>query len=439
MRSHLACALLLLAAAPASAMAQAAPDAPIEYSVRPGDSLYSLAQRYLRRLEDYAIVQKLNRIADPYRIPVGMRLHVPLPLLRTAPIDARVVAFRGDVTIAGTAAALTLGTIVREGARVATGANSFVTLALPDGSTITFPSQTQVQVERLRRILLTGTVDRSFLIEGGRSQSRVTPARDARDRFIVRTPVAVAAVRGTDFRVDYEPEDGSATAEVIEGSVGVGASGGDEAKAVNAAFGLKATRNGVGEPVPLLPAPNILQAGQAQTGAMVTLDAAPIAGAESYRFQLASDAAFHDLQAEVTNEAPHAAFENIEDGAYFVRATAIDANGLEGLPAVASFERQYIPIEMSAVPMAGGRHHFRWHLAGPGSWSFRFQLRRAEETRAMIDQPGLKGPSFIVTSLPAGIYQWRVVASRIDGGRSIEHSGAWQELRVQPENVSAAP
>jgi hypothetical protein len=69
------------------------------YTVQRGDTLYALAQAYFTHPGDYRTVRRANHISNPRRLPAGMELEVPIELLRTRPILAHLLAFRGDVTI----------------------------------------------------------------------------------------------------------------------------------------------------------------------------------------------------------------------------------------------------------------------------------------------------------------------------------------------------
>src|SRR4051794_38316221 len=74
------------------------PDA-ITYRVLKGDNLYTLAERYFTRTENYVVVQRLNRVADPYRLQIGRRLVIPRNLLRQNRTRAVVHSYRGTVRI----------------------------------------------------------------------------------------------------------------------------------------------------------------------------------------------------------------------------------------------------------------------------------------------------------------------------------------------------
>ena len=106
-----------------------------------------------------------------------------------------------------------LGQAVAAGDVITTGANSFVTLALSDGSRVTLPSQSRIRIEALDRIALDGRLERRFRLENGRGEFNVAPRQHPEDRFLVRTPVAVAAVRGTEFDIDTDGRDSIITVD----------------------------------------------------------------------------------------------------------------------------------------------------------------------------------------------------------------------------------
>lgn len=322
----LAGALAALVALPASAQ-QAAPDTLFRYKVRPGDTLSAMARDYFVS-NDYRTVQTLNRVADPRRLPIGSYLMIPTRMLRIEPVGARITSFRGAVTLDGKPAALAQK--VGEGMRVETGANANVTVSLDDGSAISLPSQSRIRIARLRRILLSGSVDRNFVMEAGRSRSSVTPFKDPESNFRVTTPLSVSAVRGTDFRVALDDSGEMALTEVVGGTVGVAKDEDADEIGVGRGFGVAATPGGVQKPVPLLPPPPLKSMERTPTG--VAIAGEPVDGAVKYRIQLATDVAFRDVFDEAINDKPNAGFALSDGATFFVRLTAIAATGMEGLP-----------------------------------------------------------------------------------------------------------
>ncbi|MFD1191347.1 FecR domain-containing protein [Phenylobacterium conjunctum] len=433
-------AVMVLAAPSAAAQprAGAAPsEPPVTYKVQAGDTLIGLGGRYLVKSADYRAVQKLNRVKDPRRLPAGSSLTIPYPLLKSEPIPAALAAFSGRVTItrAGRAITPARDMVLQEGDQIATGPNAFATLALPDESRVSLPSNSTLAIVRLRQVLLTGGLKRTFDIQLGKGAAQVTPMPTPDSQFLIRTPLSVAAVRGTEYRVSYDPGRATAQAEVIKGVVGVAPASAPTETPVPAGFGARAAASGVSAPRALLPAPALVRGGRTQEDPKVTFTLEPIAGAARYHLQLANDAGFVDVFAETETDGPAAVFEQVPDGVYFVRATAIDAEGLEGLPRDYGFERDLNVLDAGQpqAETAGKmkKFKFRWSSAGAGTRIFQLQVFRSDSPTPYADLPGLAEPEVSLTDLPPGAYRWRVIATRFKPGQPPSVKvGAFQDLQI---------
>jgi len=432
-----ACAIGLgLAPSDAKAQAGQAPADIATYVVRPGDTLYGLAERYMIRPGDASQVGRLNRIAEPRRLQPGTILRIPARLLRTEPVVARLAAFRGDVTIIAPAGPLApvIGLVVPEGSRLTTAAGAFLTLEMPDSSRITLPSQSRVVLDRARRVLLTGDIQRRLTLEAGRSSSVVTPAPTPGSSFIIQTPLTVSAVRGTEFRVGHDAEANHSTLEVVEGSVGAQASYEPGEILVPQAFGRRADATSASAPQALLPGPKLRNPGRPQDEPELSFSLVPVDGAQSYRGQLATDAGFVDILAESQSDGTILTFASAPNAIYFLRLTALDADGLEGLPEVYAIERRLNAIGLEPPAGLEGVDRsflFRWSDSGGGVASFRFQLAANPEMDGpIIDEPGLAERQISVAELPDGVYFWRVLVTRFEDGRTFEKWSPVQRFQL---------
>jgi len=443
--SSLFATALVLAATPVAAASPAkrAPprpavgDRPVNYVVQPGDTLIGLGRSYLRKPSDYRQVQTANQISRPKAMPAGKTLIIASNLLKTTPIAARLSALSGQVEIEtnGQRAPARAGVAIHEGQRIITGPGAFATFEMEDASRVTLPSNTTVRVERLRSVVINNAPQRVFKLEQGRAAIQATPNPNPDGRFEVRTPVSISAVRGTEFRVGAAGD--RARTEVIKGRVGVGSpEAWPTAPPVPAGFGVTASRAGVSLPVALLAPPRLADGGQSQGDRTVHFALQPVTGAAAYRLQLSRDAGFVDLFAEATQNEPAADFGALDNGTYFIRLTALDAQGLEGLPADYSFDRDLDVLEPGAEPRAeqNGRHRnflFRWSAAGDGVRTFRFQLfSETDVASPIVDQPGLSEPQLTLTDLPPGAYSWRVSATRFKNGAITEKVGPLRSLQI---------
>jgi hypothetical protein len=431
--------IAVLAAIVPSTPAAAAPqrEDPLVYHARRGDNLYTLAERHLIRTADYRAVQRLNKISDPYRIAVGKPLVIPRRLLKFERLQAHIVAFRGTVRVLrdGQERQAAVGAQVAEGDALATSTNSFVTLRLPDQSIVALPSASHVVIHRLRRYSLDGSVERLFGLIKGRARAKVTPMRGpAKDDFRFSTPVSVSAVRGTEYRVSFDQAATRGTTEVLEGIVGVEPTATTPEREIKQGYGALSSAAGTTSPLALLAAPRLRAPGRVQDEDRLGFELEPLDGAAAYRVQVARDAGFLDVVSESLTHGTSAELDSVADGTWFVRVSALDANGLEGLPETYSFQRRLNRITTGLDQRRVGRYHeylFRWQIEGRGARQYRFELRRAgEDGPALVDEPGLSTQRFIITDLPPGTYIWRVQTLQFVDGQVFAKWSATERLTI---------
>lgn len=402
----------------------------VVYDMRRGESLFWLAQRYLNRRADYASVQKINRIANPHRIPVGTRLRIPLALLKSEPLNARIVAVRGTVHLNsnGRDIAPEIGADIPQGTALETGRDGFITLTLPNGSRTSLPTLTRIRIEKLRRIILTGSIDYDFVVDAGKLETQASPlGQDPNNRFRVRTPRAIAAVRGTQFRVGLE--NASSLAEVLEGTVAAGSDQGAPAK-LAAGLGAVITSDGRVATETLLPPPELLRPGKVQVDPMVELALAPQDQARGYHLQIAEDAGFTKVLAEATGETTSVAFPDIPNGSLFVRVSAIAKSGLEGMAKTYAMRRVLAGLTASASADADTMR-FAWGGQGEGRRIYHFQLGTVDESRPLlVDEGGLTQDGIALRDLPPGLYRWRVGVRQLTGEGIVENWLPFEKLTV---------
>jgi hypothetical protein len=410
----------------------------VAYRVRAHDTLESIVRRYLSDRSDVVALERLNHISNPRHLRIGAILLAPRSRLRTEVATLRVDSFSGSVT-AGPAAGpsqVKVGGTVREGDVITTGANSFVTLAFTDGTLMTLPSLTQAKIEAAHRILLNDSIERLISIERGRGTYEVIPLHAPRDHFEVRTPMAVAAVRGTAFRVDYDPDAARSILEVLDGQVAERGEGDADYAEVEA--GAAAERR-IGHPgrslLSLPPAPDLRQPGRVQDGVNVEFAIDSPRPGSQYRLQLADDAGFTELFAETLVGEGVAEFSNVPNGVLFVRATMLDADGVEGLPRTYGFERRFTPPGAATSPERAERRRyaFRWEPE-EGARTYEFILARDPALQhRVIDEAGLTRTEFSLTDLPPGAYYWRVTATQSLRGRVTRRELKVNDLTIASE------
>lgn len=438
-RAHLRF-LMLIAAVPVffiptiSWAQSSAKDERVEYIMQRGDTLIGLAVKYLRKRSDYHVVQRINRIADPHNISIGKKLSIPFRLLKYRPSEANLSGFRGEVSIASKGRTLVpvKGLDLAEGSQLTTSAGSYLTLRLEDGSRISMPSNSKVRITRLRHILLTDSVDYEFAVDSGRVQSKITPFDKKADRYRVRTPVAVSAVRGTDYRTRVDEETGTAFSETVEGEILV-ASGSSiasgRAVSVPAGTGVAATATGKLATADLLAPPELVDPAKIQSEPDLEFRLEHSAAVKGYRLLVSTDAGFVNVVTEEKTDDALINAPGLPDGRYFARATALASDGFESMPATYSFKRQLSTLSGSAGKGDFG-YQFEWDGEGNGKRLYRFQLLRGSKTAIpMVDEIVLTHDVLTLSDLPNGEYFWRVgVIQFSDDPSDIGSVEKWTDL-----------
>ena len=176
------------------------------YRVRPGDTLWDLSGEYLKPDIAWQKLQAHNQITNPYSLPPGSTLRFPLAWLRMQPTKAKVVTVKGEASVEGlgsaAASAVSEGMELGIGALLRTGKGASLSLEFADGSRLLLKENSELRLDRMSRYGKSGMVDTHLRLQRGRITNTVQPTRGNSPSFIIDTPNASSAVRGTRFRVD---------------------------------------------------------------------------------------------------------------------------------------------------------------------------------------------------------------------------------------------
>ncbi|MCB2031437.1 MAG: FecR domain-containing protein [Burkholderiaceae bacterium] len=417
------------------------------YTVQVGDHPWNIAQRYLKDTSFAQQLTRLNRITNDRRVPPGTQLRIPAPWLKLQSTRIRVLAAHGQAMVEQSGKpvrAAVAGEELPTRAQLRTGPGSSVLLEFDDGSRVMMRQASELRlVQSDRRLLDGGFMVELELIRGG-LENMVTPLHRApATRFEIRTPAAVAAVRGTRFRV--HADDQTAWTEVLDGAVQVdNAAGGVRA---NAGFGTIAQVGRAPEPPrSLLAAPDLSGLPERLERLPVNWPLAPVPGAVAYRSQVAPDTRFETLLSDELTPQARIRITDIEDGDFVLRVRATDADGLEGLVAERTIRvhaRPQAPILIRPAPdavVATPRPPFQWTIPDPG-WHYRLEIRQGPSTEGapLVAQSVAEAQvGALATDLAPGLYHWRVASVVPASGRQ----GPWgdtQSFRVVPPAPEAAP
>lgn len=404
----------------------------LELTVKGGDTLIGLADRYLVKPSDWPKVQRLNKVPDPRRLVPGSTLRIPVDLLREESVQAEVISVAGAAS-KGDGAKLTAGERLAPGTVIRTGQDGFVTVRAPDGALIALQPGSEARLAGIGRYVNTGIFSTVVRMISGRVEAAVDKLRGP-SRFEVQTDLAVAGVRGTRFRVAaVAGAKPSAQSEVLEGAVEFAGKAPGASVAVAAGFGSVTDDAGNPRaPAALLPSPAFTAADSLQERLVTRFRFAAVTGAGNYRAQVARDRDFRAGIAEGVFTTPEIKFADLADGDYFLRARAIDTQGLEGQDAVFAFRLKARPEPpLASAPSANGKlratnAEFAWAVQ-PEANAYRIQVAEDESfKRIVLDEP-VSGEAFTSKQIPFGEYFWRVRS--IKGAGASADAGPWGDVR----------
>ncbi|MDJ0880294.1 MAG: FecR domain-containing protein [Gammaproteobacteria bacterium] len=310
-----------------------------EYTFRPGDTIWNIAKEHTNSVNNWTEIRELNRIYEgpDRRILPGTRIKIPVSMLKQQPTPATVIAVSGAVLLIrnnGEQEGVKVGTQLFSGDRLQTQKQQSVRLQFADQSELQIFSQSEVVLDKISHHQDTGMVDTRVRLNKGRVKTWVEKLKQD-SNYEIKTPAAITAVRGTQFRMSSDENQISRT-EVTEGLVSVAA--GNDIRQLKDGFGIVAEiGKPLPEPVKLLEAPTIIQLKVSRTKT-VKLSWAALTGAQTYRYQVARDKRFRQLLLDRATTENSAELTGLEPGRHFVRLRGIDELKLEGQDAVGQFE-----------------------------------------------------------------------------------------------------
>lgn len=418
------------------------------YTVRPGDNLWDFTHRHCvdgslwRRLQEY------NRVDDPWRLPPGLRLRVPVEWLKVQPVPARVVAVNGEGALiragTGSSAPLAENALLHAGDSLKLTASGSATLEFADGSQLLVGPSSVLHMDAVRAYGDgRGMADTRLRLEQGRTDADIVSSPYPASHFEIEAPAAVSAVRGTELRVAVADHGVTARTEVLAGSAEV--SGGTGAVRVRQGFGV-VTRKGRPPEAPrvLLPAPRLARAPVVDR-VPIRVEIEPVAGAKAYRLEVSSSASFDELLHDAVSEEVTLRGPDLPDGRYAVRVRAIDDHGLEGKDTIVPIvvdARPEPPLLIEPIKEGKIRENptFRWSKPEHAA-AYRFELAKNEALTA----PLLRLDAHEATSLSLeqplepGLYSWRIATVGASGEAGPFSDFQSFEYKPAPESPALDP
>jgi hypothetical protein len=390
------------------------------YTIRPGDNLWNLTERHLTSLKYVTRLQQLNGIQDPYRIPPGKVIRIPIEWVARRQGEAKVVGFHGEAQLRRSDSVEKFPVVekmlVAAGDEITTGQDAQVTLEFEDQSRLRVQSESKVRLKRAEVLGQDGAAVTEAELESGRTENVVPRESEFDSRFQILTPSAVSAVRGTRFRVGAKGEDGTTYSEVLTGVVEVSAV--LQSIRVRGGYGTVTRLNEPpAKPVELLPAPDLSETPNLFERVPLVIPLKRLAGAYSYRVQIALDQDFKEILTDFVTVNPPLRGRDLPDGDYWLQVRGQDKSGLEGKGAIipirvhARPESPFIMAPQPGVMVESDRPVFEWTIR-PDVQRYLIEISRTNDfSESVTYESGVSTGRFTLSeSLMPGIYWWRIAS-----------------------------
>lgn len=391
------------------------------YTVQKNDSFERIFQKYLNNRASILALSKYNQHKLTKKLQPNQVISIPVEMLKKIPTSAQVLLAYGDVaaTIFSTniTRKVSKGDVLVQGDALQTGKNSLAKLSFADGSTLDVQPNSNLSIQASFKYVGKETYVTHLKLMKGRTEVTANPAHMIGNTLNVETPSAIAAVRGTQFRVGAD--GGMALQETLEGQVAFSAAENGVVQEVllNKGYGSVAEKNKAPmQPIMLPAAPDVsvLPTVIATRTADFTLSPQP--DAVAWVAQLALDADFTQIVSEQTTKTGHLSFSDLTDGQYFLKLRAQDQHGLQGKNAQHAFTVKFqapepilellLPLDNAVIDLAPT--DLTW---SPFPNASRYVVQIARDinfTDVVLERHATFNRLSIMQSFGSGQFYWRV-------------------------------
>lgn len=403
----------------------------IELTIKKGDTLINICTEYLDEPGHWREVSRINRLSNPDLIYPGQTLIIPVRLLKGIAMDGVVTFLKGEVEQLPPGEVkwrpVLSDDVIREGSMIRTSHEGTVAISFSDGSSFLMRPDTSITMTTSRKKGISHIINRLYL-RFGRAIMTIKRATGIDSRYEIEGPSAVAAVRGTEFRLSVD-ERSTTRSEVLKGLVAI--------EAMKQKVELKegeGTIVNMGEPpakpVKLLPPPEPVNIQTVYKHLPAVVQFSRIESASFYRVILARDRDFKDIVKEKIIAPDQAAeLTDLEDGEYFLQGISIDNSGLEGVPPEAVQGRirvnplpPFIQLPLDGAEYRGTSPEFQW-LRVTDAARYHIQIAEDRDFKILAVDTYENDIKYTATALGYKTYYFRISSSAQDG-----YEGEWSDI-----------
>jgi hypothetical protein len=306
------------------------------YTVKKKDTIWGICKSYVADPLCWQKLTAYNELKNPKYLPPNSIIRIPKVWLNTIqdshPTTALVIAVVGDVMVirkgSAEATSLAVGHQLNQEDTVR-ALNGSAMIKFADESRLLLKANSTIRMSTLQFYDPTQLVNTRVELLKGRVRAEVKKVTNANSRYEIETPAAVAAVRGTEFRVGSDLDaEGNALmrAELLTGALQVASD--NNAQQLSAGEAVMAIEGkGVSEPVKLLPPPEMKINGARSFQLPYDLKWKNLDKAVSYKVALVRDG--QELWEKDTQETK-ISLQGLDSGRFEILIRGIDEQGFEG-------------------------------------------------------------------------------------------------------------
>jgi hypothetical protein len=303
------------------------------YTVKKNDTVWAICKAYVNDPLCWKKLVEYNQLANPKYLPPNSIIRIPKAWLIDHSTTALVIAVEGDVLVIRDASTLEVRLNVGDQLSqqdIVKSMNGSAMIQFADDSRLLLKANSSIRMASLQFYDPGQFVNTRVELLKGRVKAQVEKLTNKNSQYQISTPAAVAAVRGTEFRVECaESKSGDPVVmrtELLSGALEV-ASELNKQDIVSGQAVLATEGKGVALPVQLLSRP-LMALNESQSMALpLNLEWYAIDKAVSYKVTLMTT----DSQVwEKTTLDPQVLIEDINPGQYEVLIRGIDEQGFEG-------------------------------------------------------------------------------------------------------------
>ncbi len=396
------------------------------YIVEPGDNLWILTERYLPDLSYVKKLQFYNSLSNPYLIPPGSIVRIPLDWLASKLSTAVVVSVQGKTfahhAVQSKNNLLSGGEQIGIDDKIITGEQSSAVLQFKDGSRVLLHDNTEIQLQRIEHYPDSDLLETELVLKRGQIETEVPVKAHGQSLFKIVTPSASTAVRGTFLRTgaDITNENKEQMrVEVLRGHVSV--SGSKSEKTITKGYGIVIAKGDPpGEIIQLLPAPEFTTSPELIDRLSTVLAWVNIGGGDSYRVQVFDDSDEPRLVWYTVSDINRISVPDLPDGRYTMKVRGIDHQGLEGKDATHHYTLDARPEPpLPASPDEGARVEnngliLRWSANKQAS-GYHLQLSDQKNfAKTLVDETITSVEYINKQQLIPNSYYWRIATQTTD-------------------------